>query len=248
MQALIYSMLAGSSTALGAILLMFTGTPGKRTMAGLLGFAGGIMLVISILELMPEALELGTIPVFFSGFFLGCGIMYLLDRFIPHAHLSDSENLAVENPERLKINSSVLRTGYLIFIGISMHNIPEGLAIGAGLESSPELGLIIAVAIGLHNIPEGLAVAGPLKAGGLSNLKVLLFTLVAGLMTPVGTALGLLVFGISEVLIAGSLAFAAGAMIYIVSDELIPQSSSMHGHAANAGMISGLLIGFLLLV
>jgi ZIP family zinc transporter len=91
-------------------------------------------------------------------------------------------------------------------------------------------------------------VAGPLKAGGLSNLNVLLFTLGAGLMTPIGTAIGLLMFGISEAFIAGSLAFAAGAMIYIVNDELIPQSNSMNSHAANAGIIAGLLIGFILIV
>ena len=249
LQALIYSILAGSSTALGALALMFMGPPGKRTMAALLGFAGGVMLAVSVFELMPEALELGSMTVLVTGFLLGCLIMYLLDRLMPHAHLSDSEHLDVENPERLGIRrSTMLRTGYLIFIGISMHNIPEGLAIGAGIESSPELGLIIAVAIGLHNIPEGLAVAGPLKAGGLSNLKVFLFTLGAGLMTVVGAALGLLVFGISEMFISGGLAFAAGAMIYIVSDELIPQSTSMHAHAANAGLIGGLLLGFVLLV
>ncbi|WP_291319020.1 ZIP family metal transporter [Desulfonatronospira sp.] len=248
MQALIYSILAGSSTALGAVALMFMGTPGKRTMAVLLGFAGGVMLAVSVFELMPEALELGSMTVLIMGFLLGCLIMYLLDRIIPHAHLSDSEHLTVENPERLSMRqNSMLRCGYLIFLGIAMHNIPEGMAIGAGIESSPELGLVIAVAIGLHNIPEGLAVAGPLKAGGLSNLKVFLFTLGAGLTTVIGAALGLLVFGISEVFVSAGLAFAAGAMIYIVSDELIPQSTSMHAHAANAGLIAGLLLGFVLL-
>lgn len=248
MQALIYSFFAGTSTALGAILLMFFGTPGTKTMAALLGFAGGIMMAVSVFELMPEALELGSMMVLVIGFLLGCGMMYVLDRVMPHAHMSESDHLEVENPGHLHVkNGSVLRTGYLIFAGIALHNVPEGLAIGAGLESSPELGLVLAVAIGLHNIPEGLAVAGPLRAGGLSNLKVLLFTLGAGLMTPVGTAIGLLIFGISEAFIAGSLAFAAGAMIYIVNDELIPQSNSMHSHAANAGLIAGLLIGFILI-
>ncbi len=246
MQSVVYSFLAGTSTVLGAIVLMFFGSPGKKSMAALLGFAGGIMVAVSVFELMPEALELGSMMVLVAGFLPGCGLMYLLDRVMPHAHLSGSRHLDVENPEHLHTKSgSLLRTGYLVFAGIALHNVPEGLAIGAGLESSPELGMAIALAIGLHNIPEGLAVAGPLKAGGMSNLKVLLFTLGAGLMTPVGTIIGLLIFGISEVLVAGSLAFAAGAMIYIVNDELIPQSNKMHNHAANAGFISGLLIGYM---
>ena len=109
------------------------------------------------------------------------------------------------------------------------------------------MGMLIAVAIGLHNIPEGLAIAGPLKAGGLTNIKILLFTLAAGLMTPIGAAIGLVFFSISPVFIGGSLAFAAGAMIYIVFDELVPQSSDMNSHLSNAGLIAGLLIGYVLL-
>lgn len=249
MESLLYSFLAGTSTALGAIVLMLFGSPGKKTMALLLGFAGGIMIAVSVFELMPEALDLGPMSVLIIGFVLGCGLMYLLDRVVPHAHMSENDNLTLENADTFHVTQkNVLRTGYLIFFGIALHNIPEGLAIGAGVESSPELGLAIAVAIGLHNIPEGIAVAGPLKAGGLSNLKVLLFTLGAGLMTPVGAALGLILFGISEVFIGGALAFAAGAMIYIVQDELIPQSNKMDSHSANIGFIAGLLLGFMLII
>lgn len=249
MESLLYSLLAGVSTALGAIVLMVFGAPGKKMMATLLGFAGGIMIAVSVFDLMPESLELGSMMVVIIGFVLGCGLMFLLDRVMPHAHMSESDELMLENAHSYRpTQKTVLRTGYLIFFGIALHNVPEGLAIGAGVESSPELGLAIAIAIGLHNIPEGLAVAGPLKAGGISNVRVLLFTLGAGLMTPVGTAIGLFLFSISQVLIGGALAFAAGAMIYIVHDELIPQSNSMHSHAANIGFIVGLLLGFVLIV
>ncbi|SHF21160.1 ZIP family metal transporter [Alkalibacter saccharofermentans] len=249
MESLLYSFFAGSSTALGAIILMLFGKPGRKTMAALLGFAGGIMIAVSLFELMPEAYELGeSLFVVVAGFILGCGMMYLLDVFLPHAHMSTSDELIVENASHIHEERKILRTGYLIFFGIALHNVPEGLAIGAGLEASPELGMSIALAIGLHNIPEGLAVAGPLKAGGLSSLKVILFTLGAGLMTVVGTTIGLVVFGISTAMIGGSLAFAAGAMIYIVNDELVPQANGLHSHLANAGIIAGTLIGFAMLL
>lgn len=217
-------------------------------MALLLGFAGGVMIALSVFELMPEALELGSLFLVILGFLSGCGLMFAIDRILPHAHLSMSDDLEVENPENMtRLDSSIIRTGYLIFIGIALHNIPEGFAIGAGLEASPDLGVYIAVAIGLHNIPEGIAVAGPLKVGGLSNFRVFLFTLGAGLMTVVGTALSLLIFNISSSMISLSLSFAAGAMVYIVNDELIPKANALHNHLANAGLIIGLLIGFSIL-
>lgn len=248
MEALLYSFLAGISTVLGVILLQIFGKPSTKVLSALLGFAGGIMLAISVFELMPESVELGSMTSAIVGFLLGVLMMFALDKIVPHSHLSEPDNLMVENPENFKTaQSPMLRTGYLVLFGIALHNIPEGLAIGAGLESSPELGLFIAIAIALHNIPEGLAIAGPLKAGGVSAWKLLLFTLIAGLMTPLGTALGLIFFSISPVFVGGSLAFAAGAMIYIVNDELIPQANSMHSHMANAGIVAGLLIGFVIL-
>ena len=248
MESIFYSFLAGISTSLGVILLIIFGKPSVKVLAALLGFAGGIMIGISVFELMPEALALGSMVSTMIGFILGSAMMFSLDIILPHSHLSESDDLVVENPDNLnKMENSILRTGYLILIGIALHNLPEGLAIGAGLEASPEVGLFISLAIGLHNIPEGLAMAGPLKAGGLSSIKIFLFTLVAGLMTPLGTAIGLLFFSISPVFVGGSLAFAAGAMVYIVNDELIPQANSMHNHLANVGLISGILLGFALL-
>ena len=248
MESLLYSFLAGISTTLGVVVLLLFGKPSEKVLATLLGFAGGIMLAISVFELMPESVEFGSMTSALVGFTLGAGMMYLLDKIIPHSHMSDSDDLVVENPQNLdSVKSPMLRTGYLILFGIALHNLPEGLAIGAGLEISPEIGLFIAVAIALHNIPEGLAMAGPLKAGGLSTYKIFLFALIAGMMTPLGTAIGLVFFKISPVFIGGSLAFAAGAMIYIVNDELIPQANVMNSHLANAGLIFGLLLGFVFL-
>jgi zinc transporter, ZIP family len=247
MESILYSLLAGSSTVIGAAILLCCGKPGNKMMAFLLSFAGGVMLALTMFELMPEALELGSLFTVILGFLLGCAMMFGVDLVLPHAHLSRGDYLDIENPDHFpETDRAIIRTGYLVFFGIALHNVPEGLAIGAGLQANPQLGLYIALAIGLHNIPEGLAVAGPLRAGGLSAWKVLLFTLCAGLMTVVGTAIGLLIVNISLLLVSGLLAFAAGAMIYIVNDELIPQANRMHNHLANLGLFTGVLIGFAL--
>ncbi len=248
MEALVYSFFAGISTVLGVFILMVFGKPSDKVLASLLGFAGGIMLAVSVFELMPEAVELGSMTSAIIGFVLGALMMYGLDKVVPHSHMSEPDDLVIENPEKMKeMENPILRTGYLILFGIALHNLPEGLAIGAGLESSPELGLFIAIAIALHNIPEGLAIAGPLKAGGVTTGKLLLFTLIAGLMTPLGAGIGLIFFNISPIFVGGSLAFAAGAMVYITNDELVVQANHLNAHMGNAGMIIGLLVGFAIL-
>ncbi len=247
MQSVLYSFLAGVATSLGVLVMFVFGRPGKKVLASLLGFAAGIMIAISLFELLPEAVEFGSMTAAVVGFILGVLMMLLLDNLIPHSHVSSPESLLVENEGRMEVLSPsanpILRTGYLVLFGIGLHNLPEGLAIGAGLESSPQLGLVIAIAIALHNIPEGLAMAGPLKAGGMKNLKIFLLTLAAGLMTPIGAIIGLAFFNISPVFIGASLAFAAGAMIYIVNDELVPAANKMHSHLANIGITAGIIIG-----
>ncbi|HCX63957.1 MAG TPA: zinc/iron permease, partial [Eubacteriaceae bacterium] len=162
MESLIYSLFAGLSTSLGVVLLFLFGKPSSKVLATLLGFAGGIMMGISVFELMPESLKIGTIQSTVIGFILGAGMMYGLDHVVPHGHMSGTDDLVTENPGNLhEMSNPLLRTGYLILFGIALHNLPEGLAIGAGLESSRELGIFIAAAIAVHNVPEGLAMAGP---------------------------------------------------------------------------------------
>lgn len=233
---LITSTLAGLTTALGAGIVILAGKPSTKLLSTLLGFAGGVMLAISNLELLPEAIENGGTVLALVGFVAGALMMHLLDHLIPHIHFT---NGCEKNREMLKV-------GYLIFLGIAVHNVAEGLAIGAGMLAHPSLGLAIAIAIGIHNIPEGMATAVPLCLGGMKGPKVLLLTAVAGLMTVVGALLGGLAFQSNSGFVAAALGFAAGAMFYIVGDELIPHARNYHHYWATIGLVAGFVVGVLL--
>lgn len=233
------SALAGLATGLGAILVIFFGKPSKPMMSLVLGFASGIMLSISAFDLMPEALELGGMGWAIAGFLLGAAMMFGLDIAVPHIHIGEGKAESSGDREMLKM-------GYFIFLGIALHNLPEGLAIGSGFSASPRLGAAIALALALHNVPEGMATGAPLLMGGMDRLRIVGLTTLAGLMTPVGTLLGLLLINISPALISVFLAVAAGAMVYIVSDELIPESHRYHSHLANVGLLAGFLLGLVI--
>lgn len=232
-----YSMIAGLATALGAGIVLIAGKPSTKLISALLGFAGGVMLAVATMELMPEALEIGgTFPSLF-GFVIGALFMHLLDHLIPHIHFSNGcEESKVE----------MLKVGYLIFLGIAVHNIAEGLAIGAGMVANPSLGFAIALAIGIHNVPEGMATAVPLCLGGETPFKVLVLTAVAGLMTVVGAAIGGIAFQSSSGFISAALGFASGAMFYIVGDELIPHARNYHHYLATIGLVAGFIVGVLI--
>ncbi len=242
LQIMLISTAAGLATGLGGLLVLFFGRPSAKLLSSMLGFAAGIMLAISSFDLMPEAIEMGGLLIAIIGFLLGAGLMYLLDIIVPHIHMGSGEGEGAPDYDQ----SKMLKLGYFIFFGIALHNLPEGLAIGAGYSASIRLGAAIAIALALHNVPEGMATAAPLIGGGMSKLKAIGLTTLAGLMTPVGTGIGLALTSISSQFIGLFLALAAGAMVYIVSDELIPQSHAFHSHLANAGLLAGFLLGMVI--
>ncbi len=231
---LVVSILSGLATGIGALILMFFGTIRREALSALLGFAAGIMIAIATLGLLPEALQFGSVGMVGLGFALGLFMMLFLDNRIPHLHMFQKEGVCGE----------YTKMGLFIAMGIALHNLPEGLALGAGYEAAPTFGNMLALAIALHNIPEGIGIACPLKMAGTRTWNTFAIASLAGLFTPVGTLLGFLLFGLSQTFISVAMGFAAGAMIYIASDELIPESHRQHSHSANIGIALGVLITF----
>ena len=239
-ETVIISLIAGLATCFGALVVLMIGNPRERTLSALFGLAAGIMLAVIVLDLLPSALEQGTFRQTAAGFSIGIIIMLVLDLVLSQIF------------PPLKSNNQTAyfrKMGYLVGIGIALHDLPEGIAIAAGFSAQQHLGLVIAVAIGLHNIPEGMATATPLKIGKVPDLTILLLNIVLSMFTPVGAFIGLLLLNLSPGHVALLLAVAAGAMTYIVKNELLPESRRRHPNYATLGGIIGflfiLVLGFI---
>ena len=140
----------------------------------------------------------------------------------------------------------LLKIGIIVSIGLALHNIPEGLAIGAGFEASYKLGVSLAIAIALHDVPEGISMSAPMKKGGVSKTKILACVFLSGIATGIGAFIGAIIGEISEQVIAMCLSIAAGAMLYVVSGELIPESNKLYsGRMTSMGTILGFIIGII---
>ncbi|MEF8832581.1 MAG: ZIP family metal transporter [Candidatus Thermoplasmatota archaeon] len=208
-------------------------------MSVLLGFSAGIMVSITFVELIPESIEEGSLITAVGGLFLGIVMIGFLDMKFPHRHFSF-------NCEGDKEKAKSLKTGVLLTIGIAMHNLPEGVAIGGGFMISFEIGLTLAVLMAIHNFPEGMAVGAAMCIGKVKASRIFLVTALAGVPMGIGAILGGLLGGVSDVTLSIGLGFAAGAMLYIVFDELIPDAHRrMDGHTAIIGILSGIIIGIL---
>ncbi len=226
-------------TGAGGVITALIGRPSRQALAFYLGFAGGIMLAVVFAELIPEALEEGSLFLAMVGLILGVGLLILLDNYFPHIHHGGSQEGAAK----------LTRMGYLLAFGIALHNFPEGIAIGAGFSSNESLGVTLAIILALHNIPEGIAMAVPLWAGGMGTSKVVLATFIAGVPVGLGALLGALISDISPAFLTISLGFAAGAMLYISFDELLPEAH-LHSEGSHHGIyggVVGVLIGYIMI-
>jgi len=241
------SLIAGSASGLGGLIVFAYGRIGDRLLGFLMGFAGGVMLVISFLELFVESLSLLSHLEATIFFVAGALLTMAIDLIIPHLERGVWE--------RGVVNPRLVKTGLMIAIGRSVHNLPEGLVVSAGYTYMPRLGLLVAIIISLHNIPEGIATAIPLASGGLDKRRAARVAFLSGMTEPLGALLGsafISLMGGGDRIIGTCLAFAAGVMTYITIDELIPVAheycSVTHKHVVSTGLLMGMLLGHVLSV
>lgn len=196
------------------------------------------MISIVCFDLVPEALEISTISMVILGVIFGVACMIFCDALVQKKFNT--------NTRFAKNSNSLLKTGIIVSIGLALHNFPEGLAIGSGFGASLKLGYSLAIAIALHDIPEGISMAVPMKNGGMKISKVIFYVILSGVTTGIGAFFGAIIGNISKQIIAICLAFAAGAMLYIVSGELIPESNKLYsGKLSSLGNILGFILGML---
>lgn len=232
------SSIAGLATGAGALPVLFTKKVSDRLLDIMLGFSAGIMLAATFFSLIVPAINLSSVWIAVLGIIIGAIVLHLVDRFIPHFHPA----LGAEGP------SSRLSKVWLFALAITIHNFPEGLAVGVSFGSGDvAAGLVVAMAIGLQNMPEGLAVALPLLREGYSRRRSLWYGTLTGLVEPVGGLLGVALVSVFHSILPWALAFAAGAMLFVVSDEIIPESHRKgFEREATFGLIAGFVIMMLL--
>ena len=225
-------------TTLGGILGVKLKNPSNKILSFVLALASGLMTSIICFDLIPEALELSSFTNVLTGIAIGVICMIICDIKV--------QNIFNRKNNLYKKNNTLLKTGIIISIGLAIHNFPEGLAIGSGFGASITLGYSLAIAIALHDIPEGISMALPMKQGGIKTTKVIFYVLLSGITTGVGAFFGAIIGNISTSVISICLSFAAGAMLYIVSGELIPEYNKLYnGKISSIGNMIGIVLGII---
>ena len=240
---LIASLIAGCATGIGALPIFFTRTVPPKLHDGMLGFAAGVMLAATAFSLVVPAIEYGgggLVGALIAAFGLILGGVFLdtVDRYIPHLHFIAGAEGGADDSALAKI--------WLFVLAIAIHNFPEGLAVGVGIGSGDlSNGITLAIGIGLQNIPEGLAVALALISQRYSVGKAFWVALLTGLVEPVGGVLGVVGVTVAQPILPYALAFAGGAMLFVISDEIIPETHRRGNHRVATFMV---LIGFVIMM
>lgn len=233
----------GGATVIGAIIGFIFKNIKHSLNDIILSFAAGIMLSASIIGLILPAIEGGGkfgILIAVGGIFLGAICLNLIDKLVPHLH-----KFSGINEEKHKNNEKLSKI-MLFVLAIAIHNLPEGLAAGvvAGTGNNAEA-VLIAGGIALQNIPEGMAIIAPMLLAGLSKKRTFIYATLTGLVEVVGTFIGFFAVSVASAILPYALAFAGGTMLYIISDEMIPET---HAHGSERGATYALLFGFCLML
>lgn len=253
--ALLAAVMTGLATVLGAVPFAFVRELPRRLYDGILGLGAGLMLAAATLGLLGEALhdlrvdgelDIARLLSVLLGFGAGVALAAAMDHLIPHRHAGGHhQHLGHELGH--DIHDREARRGYAVVGALTLHRIPEGLAIGAGfaMGGPSHLGLMLAIAVGLQNVCEGIVMAAPLRQGGVSPTRGLFVVGLTGLATPAATLVGFCTAEIAARSMPFLLALAAGTLIYITSNEIIPESHS-HGYEGTAS--AGVAFGFALIL
>ena len=234
----------GGATVIGALLGFIFKNPSHKFNDIILSFAAGVMLCAAVVGLILPSLEGGgvwALPVTVIGVFCGALCLNLIDRLVPHLHKMTGVDQEAHPEKNDQLNKILL---FVIAIGI--HNLPEGIAAGVSFGSQNLAhALTIAGGIALQNIPEGMVIIAPMIAAGMSRKRTFVIALMTGVVEVVGTFIGYFAVSISSMILPFALAFAGGTMLYVISDEMIPET---HSHGCERGATYALLCGFCLML
>jgi len=232
----------GGATVIGAVIGFVFKNISHKFSDIVLSFAAGVMLSAAVLGLIVPSVEYGGdfgLVITIAGIFAGAICLNLIDKLVPHLHKMTGTDIESHN-------STSLNKVLLFVTAIAIHNLPEGIAAGVGFGSdNTAQALMIAGGIALQNVPEGMVIIGPMLAAGVSARKTFIFAMFTGLVEVIGTLIGYFAVSIASAVLPFALAFAGGTMLYVISDEMIPET---HAHGSERGATYALLVGFCIML
>lgn len=229
----------GGATVVGAVIgFLFQGLSHKFSDI-ILSFAAGVMLAAAVLGLIIPSLEYGNVWITILGIFAGAVFLNLVDKLVPHLH-------SMAGGDTESHNNAKLNKVFLFVLAIAIHNLPEGIAAGVGFGTGDiSHAMIIAAGIALQNIPEGIVIIAPMLSAGVTKSRTFAIAMMTGVVEVLGTIIGYMAVGVASAVLPFALSFAGGTMLYIISDEMIPET---HAHGEERGATYALLAGFCLML
>jgi zinc transporter, ZIP family len=238
---LLITFIAGISTGIGSLIPLFFKKFNKKLLLLSLGLSAGVMVYVSFAELLPEAVDMLGFTRANIAFFIGVGFMMLIDFLIPHHYIAEDNLIDKDKNDDEKVK----RAGIFTAIGMAIHNFPEGIAVFMSALIDVNLGIALAIAVALHNIPEGIAISSPIYYATKSKKKAFWYSFLSGVAEPLGAVIAaiFLMKYITPVVLAYSLAFVAGVMVFISFDELLPLGfKGEENHLSVLGVFIGMLV------